>query len=268
MASRRQQSPYRDRRYSSDSAAPLMSYTGLLTNSRTHVYWPHHSPQYVHRIVVRCRILIRMPVGRKEVREPTMPYQQPPRQRMQHAQGSMHSTIRGAFAGWLRDHVRWALLLLLVFSGILGPISQNGLAFFPTASAHGLSASTPPNPNHLSPSSNTTSVTHPNLGKGTTANAPAGPPQSLKRTGGISMQPGELALAAGHATTFKGSDGRFEIDVPAGAVTQRRRGGCWRPHESAASARLPRRPDPARVAAGSSRSEPIWCRPSMRRASC
>jgi hypothetical protein len=138
---------------------------------------------------------------------------------MQHAQGSIRSTMHGAFAGWLRDHVRWALMLLLVFSGILGPISQNGTALFPTASAHGLSASTPPNPNHLSPSANTTSVKHPNLGKGTTANAPAGPPQSLKRTGGISMQPGKLALAAGHATTFKGSDGRLEIDVPSGAVT-------------------------------------------------
>ncbi|HEY1388744.1 MAG TPA: hypothetical protein VGF38_09385, partial [Ktedonobacterales bacterium] len=121
---------------------------------------------------------------------------------------------------WLRKHVRWALLLALVLNGILIPISQNAALLVPTASAQGLSASgatTKPKP--FNPRSDTTSVSHPNLGKGTTANAPAGLPQSLKRTSTGTMSPGYLTLAADHATTFTGSDGKLEIDAPAGVVT-------------------------------------------------
>ncbi len=134
-------------------------------------------------------------------------------------QQSAHPRTRQSL--WLREHARWAMLLLLVLSGILMPISQDASIFFPVASAHGLGTqSTKPTPNRFNPHADATSVAPPaGFGKGKTANAPAGPPQSLKRAGSFSMQPGRLALSADHATTFKGSDGRLEIDVPAGAVT-------------------------------------------------
>jgi hypothetical protein len=129
-----------------------------------------------------------------------------------------HAISPGPYARWLRDHLRWVILLLLVLSGVLLPVSQNASILFPTASAHGLSAQTT-KPKPFNPHADATSVVHPNLGKGTTANQKSGPPQSLKRAGVSTMNPGQLVLAADHATTFTGSDGKLEIDAPAGVVT-------------------------------------------------
>ena len=78
---------------------------------------------------------------------------------------------------WFREHVRWALLLLLVLSGILTPVSQDTSILFPVASAYGLDAqngqATKPTPNRFNPHTDATSVAPPaGFGNGKAADAP------------------------------------------------------------------------------------------------
>ena len=122
-----------------------------------------------------------------------------------------------AFVLWLRTHARLAALLLLLASGILGPLAQNAETLFPTAAAHGLSAQGKPGP--LDPHAGATSINHqppgatPRVTRASDTPAPMSPPS------GITMPQGLLPLRPDAAATFKGKDGRFEVDVPAGAIT-------------------------------------------------
>jgi RHS repeat-associated protein len=109
------------------------------------------------------------------------------------------------------------LLVALLVSGAFGQLAQAGFgAHVPVALAAG-----PGNGGKLNlfdPRSHARSVSHPHT-QHTSAHTPAGPPQSLRRVGIIPMLPGILALTPGKAARFTGSDGRFEVDVPANAVT-------------------------------------------------
>lgn len=128
-----------------------------------------------------------------------------------------------AFRRWLRELICWALLLVLVMSGILAPLSQNpaALAFFiPSASAHGLNApSTPPKPTHFDPHSNATSTNTLPTRPALHVSRPTDVPAPIQRGSGITMPPGLLALRPDAAVSFVGQDGRFEINVPAGAIS-------------------------------------------------
>lgn len=105
-------------------------------------------------------------------------------------------------------------------SGILGPLAQNAGTLFPTAAAHGLSASTAQTkPRPFDPHANATSVHHqpphtlPTVKRATDTPAPMSP------TTGITMPQGLLPLHPDAAATFLGQDKRFEVDAPAGAIT-------------------------------------------------
>ena len=125
-----------------------------------------------------------------------------------------------AFALWLRTHARLALLLLLVASGILGPLAQNAGTLFPTAAAHGLNASAAQaKPAPFDPHASATSVNHKPPHTLTTVDRATDTPAPMSPLSGITMPQGLLPLAPDAAATFLGQDKRFEVDAPAGAIT-------------------------------------------------
>jgi hypothetical protein len=106
-----------------------------------------------------------------------------------------------------------ALSALLV-SGTLGQAGFGGVQM-PVALAKPMQGS----PHHGDPSSGTRSVLHlPPASKLPPLTPLTGRPPMAKQFI-PSMQPGRLKLDPNKATTFVGSDGRLEIDVPAGAVS-------------------------------------------------
>ncbi len=139
---------------------------------------------------------------------------------------SPHSSAQGAFARWLRDHVRWMTLLALVLSGILAPISQGAsVFFFPAASAHAL-VGTQSTPNRFDPrtaSQSASSASQPQQPSSSTSSSapslPAKTPVPIRHTPDLPMTAATVTLQAGQAATFLGSDGKLEVDVPANAVS-------------------------------------------------
>lgn len=109
----------------------------------------------------------------------------------------------------------WSLLLALVVGTLLFSLAQPfaSTAHAATLAHNPVHKSGPPH--KVDPKSGTTSVIHlpPAVKTVTTSTTP----QTIGRLGTPSMTPGSLPLSP-TATTFKGSDGIFEIDIPAGAV--------------------------------------------------
>ena len=114
-----------------------------------------------------------------------------------------------------------ALVTLLLGSG-LASFAEAGAGAAPVAFAQGIAASQG-KPNLFNPKTSPAlkSVSpQPAFGRGKTANAKAGPPQSLRRNNVTTMRPALIPLtSATQATTFLSNDKRLEVDVPAGAVS-------------------------------------------------
>ncbi len=114
-------------------------------------------------------------------------------------------------------------LLVILLSGVLGTFAQAGIGAAPVASAHATIA-WQGTPNRVSPATSPVlkkKAPPAGFGLGKTANAKAGPPQSLRRSAALlPMKPADLPLSsATTATTFLSSDKRLEVDVPAGAIS-------------------------------------------------
>src|SRR5947209_8435640 len=76
----------------------------------------------------------------------------------------------------------------------------------------------PTTPNRVSPTQGATSHTrlyHP----GAPGTAPAGPPHIIPHTMTMPMKTASVPLQAGQPAHFVGSDGRLELQIPAGAIT-------------------------------------------------
>jgi hypothetical protein len=109
------------------------------------------------------------------------------------------------------------LIAALMLSGGQAGLSALGLSLdVAVAHAQSLGGGTP---NHFDPKSGTTSILH----RLPASKLPTFKPQTqrpvMAKAFQPSMQPGLLRLDPAKATRFLGSDGRLEIDVPAGAVT-------------------------------------------------
>ncbi len=122
---------------------------------------------------------------------------------------------------WLRVRLQWVLLLLLAVNAILVTIARNPAAltfFIPTVSAHGFVAQD--TPNRFNPRNASTSVQpHSQAAAPTSTPPPSRTPVSIHRKLDLPMAPATIALHAGQAAIFHGSDGRLEVDVPATAVS-------------------------------------------------
>jgi RHS repeat-associated protein len=123
----------------------------------------------------------------------------------------------------LRRRLRTAgisfLLAVTLLAGANGPLAT-GLGFGAPALAHAQGLANKGKPNVFDPHSQTNSINHflpaqPTSGKAATLSTP----HNVIRSTSFPMQPGTLALDPSKAGHFKGSDGRLEIDVPAGAIT-------------------------------------------------
>src|SRR5260221_6924540 len=111
------------------------------------------------------------------------------------------------------------VLTIVLFTGTFSPFASAGFGIQPSvANAAALNA-TGGKPNHFDPTSGTKSVTH----LPPAANLPAFTPEHARppMVHGFtpSMKQGLLVLDPAKDTQFRGSDGRLEVDVPAGAVT-------------------------------------------------
>ena len=119
-------------------------------------------------------------------------------------------------------------MILALLTLLAGPTSPLATSWSGIAQAHGsltaLDAGghwTPDQgkPNQFNPTQDTTSVAHAATAQGKSAAAGvAATPQPIMHGTGP-MQAGQLALTPAAAATFVGSDGRFEVDAPVGAVT-------------------------------------------------
>ncbi len=113
-----------------------------------------------------------------------------------------------------RTWVIAALVALVVLASPGSPLSQfvgiGGIARAATVRKSG-------QPHRTNPADGTKSVTH--LPPTPQSVKPSTTPHTIARLGKMPMKPGSLALSPTSPTTFTGSDGVFEIDVPAGAIT-------------------------------------------------
>lgn len=108
------------------------------------------------------------------------------------------------------------VLLVTVLSGTLGQLAATGAVGIPTAHAQARSGGTP---HHFDPKSGTKSTIHLPPASKLPTSTPQTQRPSMAHGFRPSMQPYLLKLDPTTATHFLGSDGRLEIDVPAGAVT-------------------------------------------------
>ena len=120
----------------------------------------------------------------------------------------------------LRVGLTLALFCLLLGGG-LGQFALADYGVVPTALAQ--STASQGKPNLFAPQASSALKSDsppPGFGQGKTANAKAGPPQSLRRNDVTTMHPALIPLtSATEAKTFLSSDKRLEVDVPAGAVS-------------------------------------------------
>jgi len=114
----------------------------------------------------------------------------------------------------LRSIVYALMLVLVLLSQTLVDWSAVPLAHAAASVPHGA----PSRPHRVNPGSSAAS--HPRVvAPAPPGNAPVGAPQQMKRSLRMPMQPGSITLSATTASSFRGSDGRFEVQIPAGAIS-------------------------------------------------
>ncbi len=124
-------------------------------------------------------------------------------------------SVRTRLGRTLREKAVLLVLAITLTSMVLTPFVQAGVGLASPAYAQGqASAGTP---NRFDPFADTTSVSHSSITVGPLAGNPS--PGTMQRNTPLPMRPGSLLLQAGKAAHFVGSDGRLQVDVPAGAVT-------------------------------------------------
>jgi hypothetical protein len=106
-------------------------------------------------------------------------------------------------------------LVVLLLSGVLVELGPAGLGAGPAA--HAQAKGDHPT-NRFDPHADTTSVP-PRRPTAKPGNQPPHAPVRITRPIGGAMETGMLVLHPDQSSTFVGSDGRLEVDVPAGAVT-------------------------------------------------
>ena len=120
-----------------------------------------------------------------------------------------------------------SLLAILLFVGMAEPFSLTP-GLFATAQAHGASSvqSSGGAPNRFDPRTASQSANQPRQPSSPASpSSPAAPatpaskPVPIRHTPDLPMAAATVALQAGKAATFLGSDGKFEVDVPANAVS-------------------------------------------------
>ena len=117
--------------------------------------------------------------------------------------------------------LRSAALVVVLLAGVLAQLAPV-LVTAPVAHANPASPVSPAANAETAGSSVAAPVApQPNAPKSSAASAAvaAGGPVAIDRAHPVSMQPGTLALIAGQAAHFSGSDGILAVDVPASAVT-------------------------------------------------
>jgi RHS repeat-associated protein len=115
----------------------------------------------------------------------------------------------------------WAacLGLLLIFLNVLSGIISSPLASaISTPSSIQLKGS-PSHPNKMSPTAGSKSLTRASTPASSNSPTPH-TPQPIPRNLHLPMKAGSIALQANQPTRFVGSDGRLELLIPAGAITQ------------------------------------------------
>jgi RHS repeat-associated protein len=114
---------------------------------------------------------------------------------------------------------RWRQVAVATVAGLLASLVEVGGGAAQPASALSGAGAAAGTPNRFDPRSHVASVTRPTaVSQGPVGTRP--PPGTLRRTASPPMSPGSVALTPAGAGHFVGSDGRFQVDVPAGAVTE------------------------------------------------
>src|SRR5579875_2090578 len=120
----------------------------------------------------------------------------------------------------VRRLVFWAawLGLLLIALNVISGIIDSPLAYAQPTPSTVLLKGAPSHPNTVSPTAGSASLTHAASQAGSGAATPYTPQTITHGMQHEAMTPGSLALQVNKATRFVGSDGRLELDIPAGAI--------------------------------------------------